>query len=250
MTSTENETSTETTEEPGAELALTRGMSVEMLEEDLPSLRVGLEAGIRSAAAMFREERGQVVAAEDTFDLIRRLVHAQDVLTRVATAYTDAAKVAGQEIAEELIAAVGEQDGVPMGRLVVPAGSVEYVVKPVFATGSDSWDMASLLGVLSDLAEEGQPVPTTDPDNDGLEAHEKALKEYAREVAADALTRFLGLLSSPKLKATAVDALRRKVAAAGDDQRAAVLGQCRVRGGQIYRETVTVDVEEPKERRR
>jgi hypothetical protein len=247
MTSTEQQTSTENVEERGAELALTRGMSVEMLEEDLPALRAGLEAGIRAAAAVLREERGRVVAAEDTFDLIRRLVHAQDVLTRTATAYSDAAKVAAQEIAEELSAAVGEQDGVPMGRLVVPAGDYEYVIKPVFASGADTWDMASLLGVLAELAEEGQPLPEGVAH---LEALTPVLREWAREIAADALTRFAGLLSSPKLKATAVDALRRKVAAAGDDQRAAVLGQCRVRGGQTYRETVSVDVEEPKDRRR
>lgn len=225
-------------------------LDVSALDAALPEIRGGLEHALRSAATAVREERGRVVAAEDTFDLIRRLQHADDVLTRVGKAFTEAAAVARQEIAEDLAAAVGEQDGVPMGRLIVPAGDYEIVVRPKFGRGSDSWDWPSLVGVLSDLAAEGQPLPTTDPDNDGLAVHEKATREYAAEVAADALTRLLGLLSSPKLKSSAVDALRRKVAGQGDDARAAVLGQCRVPGGQTYAETVEVDVEEAKARRR
>jgi hypothetical protein len=221
-------------------------LDLAQIEEALPDLRAGLESAIRAAATAVRQSRGEVVTAEDTFDLIRRLLHAQDVLGRAGKAFTDAAATCLLEVAEELSTAVGEQEGVPLGRLVVPAGTVEYVIRPDMASGTDRFDVQSLIGVLADLAVAGQPLPDDFPPQDDP----GNVLEWGREVAADAMHKVLGLVSSPKWKTTAIDALRRKLAGEGDDLRAGVLGQVRVRGDQVYRGTVRVDVEEPKQRRR
>lgn len=228
----------------------TGALDLDALETGVVHLRAQLEHALATAVAEMRAARGTVVTQEDTYELVRRLAHAQSVFGQWAAAFTAAGKACTGHIEDELITAVGEQDGVPMSRMVVPTGGQEYVVSPKYRAGTDRWDVASILGVVCDLAVAGQPVPTTDPDNDGLQAHEKALREYASEVAGDACHKLMGLLSSPKWSSTKVDALRRQVAGSTDgDRMAGVLGQARVKGERVY-EGVTVELEEAKARRR
>lgn len=204
-------------------------------------LRANLEAAVRAAATNLRQARGTVVTPEDTFDLTRRLVHAQEVLNQTAAAFTAAGKACTLEIEEEVRLGVGEQNGVPNGRMVVPSGGVEYVISPEYSTAPDTWDLVSIVGVVADRATALAESPR-DPD-------EPWTQDDAREVAAEACTILLGLIASPKLKTTAVDALSRTLAGEGDDTRAGVLRQSRVRGGSTYK-GVKVTAEEPKQRRR
>lgn len=230
----------------------TGALDLDALEAGVVNLRSQLEHALATAVAEMRAARGTVVTQEDTYELTRRLAHAQSVFGQWAAAFTAAGKACVGHIEDELIAGVGEQDGIPVGRMVVPTGGGhEYVISPKYRPGPDRWDVASIIGVVCDLAVASQPVPTTDPDNDGLQAHEKALTEYASEVAGDACHKLLGLISSPKWSSTKVDALRRQVAGNGTDgdRLAGVLGQARNRGERVY-EGVTVELEEAKARRR
>lgn len=78
-------------------------------------LREGLEAEILRV----RTERGPVTAPEDTHALVRSLQGVRETFGEYARGLTGAAKIAAQEIEEELLAAVGEQDGVPNGAMNV-----------------------------------------------------------------------------------------------------------------------------------
>lgn len=79
-----------------------------------------LIARLREEVARVRQERGEVVTAADTFELMRSLAAAQDKFTDYGRAFTSAAKVVKQEVEEELKFAVGEQDDTPLGSLSVP----------------------------------------------------------------------------------------------------------------------------------
>lgn len=208
-------------------------LDLDALEAANAGLRVRLEGAVRAAALQVRQARGRVVAEEDTYDLVRRLMRAQEALTQTAEAFKAAAAECRAQAEEELLTARGEQDGIPAGRMIVPAGPIEYVVAPEFARAPDRWDTASLFGVLADLA-------AAETDSNSADAAQAALA---------ALTALWGLLASPRLASTKVDALRRQIAAQGDDGRAAALGQARVPGEQLYK-GVKVTAEEPKARRR
>lgn len=68
---------------------------------------------------LVRAER-DVVAREDTFALVRDLQRFREVAADYARAFSSAARVAAQELEEELKYAVGEQDGIPTSSMSVP----------------------------------------------------------------------------------------------------------------------------------
>lgn len=67
-----------------------------------------------------RTLRGETSAPEDTHALVRSLRGFEETAGEYARAWSGAAKVAKQEIENELIEAVGEQDGVPQSGMAVP----------------------------------------------------------------------------------------------------------------------------------
>lgn len=103
--------------DPGTELAVLPD------EVRLPSprdfarlLREHLDAEILRV----RTERGEVTAPEDTHALVRSLQGFSEVAHEYARGWTGAAKIATQELEEELLAGVGEQDGIANGSMSVP----------------------------------------------------------------------------------------------------------------------------------
>jgi hypothetical protein len=67
-----------------------------------------------------RNGRGEIAAPEDTFDMQRGLAAVHEGLTDYARAFSKIAKEALGYVQDELIEAVGEQDGIPMAGLKVP----------------------------------------------------------------------------------------------------------------------------------
>lgn len=80
------------------------------------ALREALTARVNAE----REARGEVHQPEDVSPLVRSLAGAKELLDEYARAFTGAAGLAREELDEELLAAVGEQDGVPLSGLTVP----------------------------------------------------------------------------------------------------------------------------------
>jgi hypothetical protein len=102
--------------EPGTELVVLPD------EVRLPSprdfsrmLREHLEAEI----VRVRAERGEVTAPEDTHALVRSLQGFAEVAGDYARGWTAGAKIATQEIGEELLLGVGDQDGIANGPMTV-----------------------------------------------------------------------------------------------------------------------------------
>lgn len=79
-------------------------------------LRARLEEVVTSA----RKNRGQVLTPEDTYEIQRGLAGVIEGLTDYARAFQKIAKEAKGYVEDELIDAVGEQDGIPVAGLKVP----------------------------------------------------------------------------------------------------------------------------------
>lgn len=64
--------------------------------------------------------RGEVTSREDTYDVQRRLANSLEKCSAFGAAFTAATALLKQYVEEELVLAVGEQDGIPVGPLKVP----------------------------------------------------------------------------------------------------------------------------------
>lgn len=202
-------------------------LDLDRLRALLPDVRSGLVDALRSAARDVRAARGTVVVPEDTFDLVRRLTAAGEVLRQWSSAFETAAKEADALTAEEALTAVGEQDGVPLGSLFVPDGEGQRIaVRPDFAAGESVWDVGTLVGWLVDEEVENYGV-NLEEDGGWTEAHAKSA---AREVVDRLLT--LGRYSP---SATAIKALRTKLAGQQRDADAGTIGQVRHVGPRAFR---------------
>lgn len=83
-------------------------------------LRRALKDRIQAAYAELYAQRGRVDTPEDTYAMQRRLAATAEQCKAYAQAFTDARKLLAQLQEEELVEAVGEQDGIPLGGLTVP----------------------------------------------------------------------------------------------------------------------------------
>lgn len=222
-------------------------------------LRTELPVALRSSVTALRQARGTVVTEEDTYDVVRRLTDAGEVLRRVAEAFTAAAREADALIEEEAVTVHGEDDGIPRASLYVPDGAGQRIaVRAEYGTGKDSWDLATLVGwvVEQEVAEQAAAKraerrerqearqAAADPNGEGIEpepldpvarAAELAWYESdAQTVGHEVALRLLQLGTyAPKVRE--VDNLRRRHAERGDDASAAVLRQVRQKGERVYR---------------
>jgi hypothetical protein len=190
-------------------------------------LRPALIDALRSSVRDLRAARGTVVTPEDTYDAVRRLVDAGEVLRRLRDAFEGAAVEADALVAEEAVIANGEQDGVPNGSLFVPDGAGQRIcVRNDWANGKDAWDVGSLVGWL--IEDEVSDYMATG------EITETDLEDDLRQVARNAVDRLLSLgRFTPSV--TAIEGLRRRHAERQDDATAALLRQLRTKGERIYK---------------
>lgn len=181
------------------------------LKQELSS-RVGAE----------RIMRGDVHQPEDVYALVRPLAAAYELLTEYAHQFTSAARVARAELETELTFAVGEQDGIPQGKLTVPDGDVEVRLAPDHGNTHTIDLLPVLSAVIADILGQSRD---TEPEQEPGETDRDYLERYERWMAAVIHAVIEGVFAlgtfSPqvsKVQAYAVDLASRQ-----DDQLSAVV---------------------------
>lgn len=107
---------------------------------DPQALKVTVKERIQQAYAALhadRVERGGVARPEDTYDLHRRLQATRERVEDYARGFKDVGTLIGQLQQEELVEAVGEQDGIPISGLTIPSAGGDITVKPAFKREND-----------------------------------------------------------------------------------------------------------------
>jgi hypothetical protein len=203
------------TTDPGAELA--------PILTPLPAahdLGRALQEGVNETIARMRNERGPVTAAEDTFDTVRWIQGITERLTDYGRAFAGAAKLAESYAEEELIEAVGEQDGIPMANLTVPDPEGDLRLSK-YAPNEHVFDLETLKAVTA--AEAIRCSRGGEPVQDEVESDAAYLDRY-EEWMADVIMNAMGdllALGAFTPAVTKVRAFAKEVARSGDDKLAA-----------------------------
>jgi hypothetical protein len=79
-----------------------------------------LKERVQQAYMELSRLRGPVHVPEDTWDMLRRIGGAHDLFKGYQAAFAEAVKLLKQLMEEELVDAVGEQDGIPNQGMTVP----------------------------------------------------------------------------------------------------------------------------------
>lgn len=106
---------------------------------------------LESEIVRVRQERGDVHAPEDTHALIRSLQAFREAAGDYGRAFSTVAGVAGQEIEQELLSAVGEQDGVPNSGMGVPDADGTTIKVSIDSSNSYDIDADSVYPTLAEL---------------------------------------------------------------------------------------------------
>lgn len=176
---------------------------VDGLPDPLALQRVVKER-VETAYAELHKARGEVLKAEDTYDLHRRLQATAEQMDGYARGFTAVGKLIRQLQQEELVEAVGEQDGVPLSGLTIPTAGGDIVVTPSFKRVNDIDPERVQRAIINGVTDAW------------MEAVERAavhstetLEEHLREMLAQAITALLGTgkyePQVSKLKATAAE---------------------------------------------
>jgi len=206
-------------------------LDVDRMRALAPQLRAELIGQLRAAAAQHREARGTVVVPEDTYELVRRLTAAEEVMRQWAQAFTAAAQECVAIAEEEALTAMGGYPGyeeAPSGSLFVPDGAGQRIaVTPDWKAGESTWDVDTLAGWIAEevVSQEGVGTDTEDPVFTAQEAI-----SLVRD-GIDKLRR-LGRFTPG---ASLIEAERKRLAGLGRDSDAAVLRQVRSVGPRQYK---------------
>lgn len=201
-----------------------------------PAVRQHLIDRLRAEAATVRETRGTVVVPEDTYDLVRRLVAAEEVLRQWSQAFLDAAKEAVALSEEEALTAMGGYPGVeeaPSGSLFVPDGEGQRIaVTPDWKPGESTWDVDTLAAWVAERVVDDEARP--DGSELGAEPTPVWTNGEAVSLCRDAIDKLLRLGRFTPAAAK-VEAERKRLAGLQRDSDAAVLRQVRTVGPRQYK---------------
>jgi hypothetical protein len=206
-------------------------LDLDALRALAPRVRDGLIGSLRQSATLLREGRGTVVVPEDTFDLVRRVTAAEEVLRQWAQAFAAAAAECVAIAEEEALTACGPYPGVdeaPSGSLFVPDGVGQRIaVRPDWKPGDSTWDVDTLAGWIAEttIADEGR----RDGDDDAMVWTDSEAVSLVR----DGIDRLLAL-GKYTPAASKVEALRKRLAEAQRDTDAATIRQVRSVGPRKY----------------
>lgn len=194
---------------------------------------------VQAAYAQLHADRGDVLRPEDTYDLHRRLQATREQMDGYARGFQEVSKVIGQLQQEELVEAVGEQDGVPLSGLTIPTAGGDIVVTPAFKRVNDI-DADRVQQAIVD----GITEAWMEPIEHAAVHSTETLEENLREMLAQALTALLGTgkyePQVSKLKATAQEWAR----AGRDDMAGTLMAAHEVR--KKYQDRVDVTRKEPR----
>lgn len=185
---------------------------------------------IESATQQFRAERGDVHLPEDTFDLHRRLQATAEKCADYARGFTAAGKLIRELQREELEAAVGEQDGVPLSGLTVPTAGGDIRIAPDFRNEHTIDPELVQAAIAAKLSTEYGP--------------DSEMHTFLCQVARDAMTA-LCAAGKWEPQVSKVRAVAGQWSRGGDDTAASSLASA-VRTKRTFQERVTVERKEPK----
>lgn len=216
-------------------------LEVDQMRTLAPLVRDRLIEELRSSATQFRSARGTVVVPEDTYELVRRVTAAQEVLTQWAQAFTAAAKECTALLEEEALTANGGLPGyeeAPSGSLFVPDGlNRRIAVTPDWKPGDSTWDVDTLVAWVAEQTVEDE---ARKPDPEEVLPHEDPTEvpvwsnAEAVSLCRDAIDRLRRLGTfTPGIKL--IEAERKRLAGLQRDADAAVLRQVRQVGNRQYK---------------
>lgn len=144
-------------------------------------LKRELRQRLQAAYASLYAQRGEVHTPEDVNDMVRRLAGVRELFEGYRDAFKEVAALAGTLMAEELVEAVGEQDGVPNQGMTVPDAQGDIRLK-LDKTTSHEIQLDQLLGVLMLEASDRMTELTGVRTPPHLEAHLQSLITFVFEV--------------------------------------------------------------------
>jgi len=194
---------------------------------------------IQAAYAELHQARGEVLKPEDTYDLHRRLQATVEQMEGYARGFAAVVKLIRELQQEELVEAVGEQDGVPLSGLTIPTAGGDIVVTPSFKRVNDIDPDAVTTAIVNGVTDAWM-----EPIEHAAVHSTETLEENLREMLAQALAALVGTgkwePQVSKLKATAAQWAR----AGRDDMAGRLMAAHEVR--QKYQDRVEVTRKEPK----
>ncbi len=141
------------------------------------TIRRQLREQLNSGVLAERNRRGEVTRPEDTWPMQRSLAKVVEVCGEYSRAFADAAKEACQVAEEELVEAVGEQDGMPNGGMVVPDAEGDVRIKldtrNEYEIDQDALHSAVAFQVLATVSWRDELIDTIDRDAPGAETTEE-----------------------------------------------------------------------------
>lgn len=220
---------------------LDRLLSTELVDglPDPQALKRVVKERIQQAYADLYAARGKVLSSEDTFDLHRRLQATAEQMDSYARGFKDVAALIRQLQQEELVEAVGEQDGVPLSGLTIPTAGGDIVVTPSFKRVNDIDPEQVQTAIVNGITEAWM-----EPIERAAVHSTETLEEALREMLAQALAALVGTgkwePQVSKLKATAAEWAR----AGRDDMAGKLMAAHAVK--QKYQDRVDVTRKEPR----
>lgn len=194
--------------------------------ERLPSPRdVGtmLIAALASRVERLRQARGAITQPEDVNRLVRALGATKEMLEDYARAFTTAVGMTNEYLTEELITAVGEQDGIPTSGLKVPDLDGTDLVFSLMNGNTHTIDTAQVIDALiTDVIDTTRGTEPAQYDTESDVAYLARYEAWIHAVIRAAVTRVLET-GSYSMQVSKVRAAAIELAAHGQDNLAAVV---------------------------
>jgi hypothetical protein len=163
---------------------------------DHRTLGKALQDGVNATMAQLRAARGEVVSEEDVYDAVRWAQGISERFMEYGRAFSGAAVLVGQYAEEELVEAVGEQDGVPLKSATVPDVDGTNIRLAKTTSNTHHIDKDAVLQALAvsliqreDLA--GQLAEVLSDLYERVQPSDEATQEHVYEVAEMRLVEFL-----------------------------------------------------------
>lgn len=192
----------------------------------LPSPReigAALKAELVARVTRERAVRGDVHQEEDVYALVRALAGARDLLHEYAYEFAGAEGSATQMLEEELVAAVGEQDGIPTSGLKVPDLNGTDIHFDLATSNTYDIDQRAVLTAVIwtaiDRMRDGEPAQEQDESDRAYE--DRYWKWFAHVV--ERVLDVVFNLGTYSMQVSKVRAYMTALAGEGDDAMAAVL---------------------------
>lgn len=217
-------------------------MAVNYLLHGLPDpqeLKQTVKLRVQEAYAACYAARGEVLQQEDTYELQRQLQAVAEAFSAFAAGFTEVVKVVRQLQQEELVEAVGEQDGIPISGITIPTAGGDIVVKPAFKRENEID-----AGKIQTAIVKGVSEAWDGPIRDTMRQWPEKVTMELQEMLTQALTALVGTgkyePQISKLKATAAEWAR----VGRDDMAADLMRAHTIR--QNYQDRVDVTRKAPK----